>query len=67
MMNRKVGRYDYDPTSFSCAVIFDSFSWVTEYVWHTQDSDDGDPHAQSRNTQQSPQQQKKHKHNYNHF
>ena len=57
-MNRKVGRYDCDPTSFSCAVIFDVFSCVTEHVWHSQDSDDGDPHGQSSISQQTPQPQK---------
>ena len=57
-MNQNVGRYDYDPTSFSCAAIFGGFSWVTDSIWHTQDSDDGDPHCQSSNFPQSPQLQK---------
>ena len=57
-MNSTVGRYDYDPTSFSCAAIFGAFSWVTEYVWHTQDIDDGDPHDQSIYPIQSHQPQK---------
>ena len=47
-MNPKVGRYDYDPTSFSCVVIFSGFTLVTDSIWHTQDSDDGDPHGQSK-------------------
>ena len=57
-MNNKVGRYDYDPTSFGGGVIHDVFSSVTEYVWHTQDTDDGDPCGQSSNSQQSPQHEK---------